>query len=846
MTVASPVARNDYLSSGIAGPYPFTFPIQAASHLVVVRRNLTTGGETTLMQSVDYTLAGTSWANGGSWSLLASLATGYALTARRVVPLTQLVDLRNQGAFFAEVHESEFDLLVQADQQQQDQIDRSLRLPSTEAGTALNTTLPSVELRANKALIFDASGNPTVGSGSASTIPDVSLVQVVDTIASLKALAIPSGAVQYFVRGYYTAGDGGGGVFRWNASDTAADNLGTVLIPNAAPGTGRWNRILNAGPISIRHFGAKVDGATNDLTAINAAVAAAGAVAGGAMVDLTDGTTIVTGSINMASNVILLGRGARSVIKVAADTVLGAVRCVSISNFRLRDFSIDGGGQTTDVATGFKACQGIRIDNCSYFVIERVNITKCGIKNAASPTTDSAFAGLGIIITALTGESAFGSIRDCRISLIAGGGTANGDGIAISGYGGAAILAHDISVENCWFSTCGRHCVSLSGAVASGLPSGITIRKCYMEKAGLCGLDFEDATRSVIDDCRITSCGNDQTYYDPATTYGSTYRLLAGVATGGIDNNDITINNCRFISCYYGITYGATTNLRIHGCTLESGTREDVSWSSGQAPFGLIMSNTKCLSTGQNMQLTFTSTDSKDAQVFYNCLFTKAVLVSQCYDVIFQNCNFLAGLQFTSANVERPSFLDCTFEDFAGSAVTHSATGQFVRNATFRGCKFIGTGNLVSGIINQYNDATDWIIEGCEFIGLTGTAISCTNGNAQPVYASITGNVFRSCAAGIVASQAVVNGKICNNIFSTISGYCIDISSISSGLNMVQMTICENVAGATVTNGLRIGVSTGAWDFCIVGHNNFHTPSGTKWSVSGGNASGFTVNNITT
>lgn len=233
MTVTSPVARNDYLSSGITGPYPFTFPIQAASHLVVLKRNLTTGVETTLVQSVDYTLAGTSWANGGSWSLLATLASGYALTARRVVPLTQLIDLRNQGAFFAEVHESEFDLLVQADQQQQDQLDRSIKLPASEAGSALTTTLPAVELRANRGLGFDSLG------------------RILMSDLSSPGSVIASGTL---------------------TTRTLAERFAEVF--------------------NVRDFGAKGDGSTNDTVAF-AATATAVNAAGGGKIIIPPGTYIV-------------------------------------------------------------------------------------------------------------------------------------------------------------------------------------------------------------------------------------------------------------------------------------------------------------------------------------------------------------------------------------------------------------------------------------------------------------------------------------------------------------------------------------------------------------------------
>jgi hypothetical protein len=59
---------------------------------------------------------------GGAWQNAAdgTLKTGYAITIRRVRPLSQTSDIRNQGGFFADVHEDTFDHLVMIDQQQQD------------------------------------------------------------------------------------------------------------------------------------------------------------------------------------------------------------------------------------------------------------------------------------------------------------------------------------------------------------------------------------------------------------------------------------------------------------------------------------------------------------------------------------------------------------------------------------------------------------------------------------------------------------------------------------------------------------------------------------------------------
>ena len=98
------------------------------------------------------------------------------------------------------------------------------------------------------------------------------LTMIVNTIADLKALSAGQfSSVQ--VMGYYAAGDGGGDIFRWNSASTAADNGGTVIIPNSAPGTGRWERVYET--INVKKFGVKGDGTTDDTTAFNAARAQA-------------------------------------------------------------------------------------------------------------------------------------------------------------------------------------------------------------------------------------------------------------------------------------------------------------------------------------------------------------------------------------------------------------------------------------------------------------------------------------------------------------------------------------------------------------------------------------------
>lgn len=101
--------------------------------------------------------------------------------------------------------------------------------------------------------------------------------QSVATFAALRALTTLSGGPgAIVVRSRANPGDGGGGVFVYDAADTTtADNGGTILVPTATL-TGRWYR-LYSGALDIRWFGGVADWngttGTDNLPALTAAVA---------------------------------------------------------------------------------------------------------------------------------------------------------------------------------------------------------------------------------------------------------------------------------------------------------------------------------------------------------------------------------------------------------------------------------------------------------------------------------------------------------------------------------------------------------------------------------------------
>jgi len=169
MTISTIVSRNNYTASGSDNVYLFTFKIFAQADLLVTVRD-TDGVETTLTLTTDYTVGGSlgdptggyitlvnssqAWLSGGD------LIADYVISIRRVRDIIQETDIRNQGAFYPEVHEDQFDIATMIDLQQQDEIDRSVKLPESVDPADFDNEIPSSFVGAvGKALVTNQTGD---------------------------------------------------------------------------------------------------------------------------------------------------------------------------------------------------------------------------------------------------------------------------------------------------------------------------------------------------------------------------------------------------------------------------------------------------------------------------------------------------------------------------------------------------------------------------------------------------------------------------------------------------------------------------------------------------------------
>lgn len=180
MTVQTNTNVASFNGNGVTQIFPIAFKFNNATDLVVLRIDDATGTATQLALNSDYTVSGEGDEEGGLINVVVAPAVGQRLKVSRIVDILQLRDLRNQGKFFAEVHEDAFDLLTMIAQQHESGLGLALRVADTDPEPA---RIPAVSQRAGKLLAFDDIGNP------------IAAVPVTDSSAQLRIdLASSSGA----------------------------------------------------------------------------------------------------------------------------------------------------------------------------------------------------------------------------------------------------------------------------------------------------------------------------------------------------------------------------------------------------------------------------------------------------------------------------------------------------------------------------------------------------------------------------------------------------------------------------------------------------------------------------
>lgn len=190
MTVTNDLARVQYNGNGVTTAFTFPSRVLEASHLRVLRQDLTTGAVTELvLDSVGadgFTVTGV----GGDACTVNTVTAPTAderLTIVRNVPLTQTADYVENDPFPASTHENALDKLTMQQQEQRDALERSAKLPETST-VGLNVILPQTPVN-NRALKWDGTSGTLKNSDNDpdQLVADVS--GLVDTATNAASIA---------------------------------------------------------------------------------------------------------------------------------------------------------------------------------------------------------------------------------------------------------------------------------------------------------------------------------------------------------------------------------------------------------------------------------------------------------------------------------------------------------------------------------------------------------------------------------------------------------------------------------------------------------------------------------
>ncbi|WP_185920856.1 hypothetical protein [Burkholderia cenocepacia] len=209
-----------YTGNGVSKDFAFPFTILKSDDLVVLLDDVPQA------VGIQFTIDGIGDQQGGTVSFVAAPLLGARITLYREVAIEREDDYQDNGDLLAKTLNGDFDRIWMAIQDGGFGLTRAVRVPRSDVNPSM--TLPGSALRANKALGFDANGDPfmidlKVGSIAAPVVSNVAMLRMIDWSTTFSAFAL----------GHTTPGDDGGGqYFPDYGDDSSNDNDATVIVAN--------------------------------------------------------------------------------------------------------------------------------------------------------------------------------------------------------------------------------------------------------------------------------------------------------------------------------------------------------------------------------------------------------------------------------------------------------------------------------------------------------------------------------------------------------------------------------------------------------------------------------------
>lgn len=235
MSIGSLINKNTYLGNASTGTYNYNFKVFKSTDLKVLVIDPALA-EFELADSA-YTVTGVKNKNGGTITLIGPvfyldtngfLLSGYKLVIKRQLDLVQETDIRNQGDFFPEVHEDVFDRQTMIDQQLQEQIDRSIRMPES-VSLDFDAVLPSdLDGTPNVTIALDATGKKFIVGPTTDQIENASAAAAASDASATASAASATASENSAINAAGSAVSAAGSAAA--AANTLASSSGRIIV----------------------------------------------------------------------------------------------------------------------------------------------------------------------------------------------------------------------------------------------------------------------------------------------------------------------------------------------------------------------------------------------------------------------------------------------------------------------------------------------------------------------------------------------------------------------------------------------------------------------------------------